>query len=193
MPTSHLFKFSDLEALENKLLAGNYKILVVGTFNGEIEGNKATWFYGRPENEFWCLFPRMLGYNTLHPVDRDEHIDELTKLWKGFCRDQQVIIVDIFKEVLIDISNHSDANLQKLSPNQYHLFDYKKAFSHCYFEHVIFTWKGTGNNTLTAIKDEYIKFFTARGSRILQLVTPSNAYSKPRVFKLEKWKEAYRQ
>jgi G:T/U-mismatch repair DNA glycosylase len=191
MPTDHLFKPSDLESLENNPLLGKYKILVVGTFNGAIDGNAATWFYGRPENEFWCLFPRMLGFPTLHPVDRDETIEELTAKWKQFCKVNGIIIVDLFKTILVDIPNHADKNLEVLNPNQVIPFDFKKAFNNCTFEKVLFTWKGQNKNLLTNFKNQYIQFFEKKGSEMGHLLTPSNAYSKSRYFKLNSWREVY--
>jgi G:T/U-mismatch repair DNA glycosylase len=187
----HLFKYSDLEVLENNPPEGNYEILIVGTFNGDFEGNLATWFYGRPENEFWCLFPRMLDKPSLHPVDRDENINELTLIWKQFCVDNKVIIVDLFKEVLIELPNHADKLLAKLEHKEYVPFDFETAFANCKFKKVMFTWKRTTSNTLTNFKQEYINFFETKGSSIMHLLTPSLAYAKSRYFKLNQWKTAY--
>jgi len=178
----HLFKQTDLELLENHTPKGEYEILVVGTFNGDIEGNLATWFYARPENEFCCLFPRMLGKSTLHPVDREESIQELTFLWKRFCNDNKIIIVDLFKDIIVDLPNHSDKNLAVLQPNQYIAFDFQKAFGNCKFKRVMFTWKGmVKNNALTNLKVQYINYFQCRGSRIAHLLTPSMSYAKSKV------------
>lgn len=190
MATAHMFK-ADLAYLEDNPLTGNYKILVVGTFNAAISGNSAQWFYGRPENEFWCLLPRMLGFETLHPVDRNEKENQLAELWKGFCKKNEIIIVDLFKEVKENLTNHADSNLQKLKKEEYLRFEFEKAFINCHFDYVMFTWKGTNKNTLTDLKNDYINFFSKKGSKIVQLLTPSNAYSKPRNFKLKQWKEAY--
>lgn len=187
----HLFKYTDLEVLENNPPEGDYEILIVGTFNGDIEGNLATWFYGRPENEFWCLFPRMLDKPSLHPVDRDENIDELTLLWKRFCADNKIIIVDIFKDILIELPNHADKLLAKLEPNKYIAFDFERAFTNCKFKKVMFTWKGMETNTLTNFKQAYTRFFEQKGSTMAHLLTPSLAYAKSRYFKLNQWKEAY--
>ena len=98
MATQHLF-LSDLENIEKKNLKGNYEILIVGTFNANIKGNSAPWFYGRPENEFWYLLPSMLGFNSLHPNDNESKIEDLVPKWKLFCESQKIIIVDIFKTI----------------------------------------------------------------------------------------------
>jgi hypothetical protein len=190
MATQHLF-LSDLENIEKKNLKGNYEILIVGTFNANIKGNSAPWFYGRPENEFWYLFPRMLEFPSMHPVDRNENVETLTKLWKQFCDQNKIVIVDIFKEVMLDLPNHSDANLMNLINEQFNAFEFKVAFENSTFDYVIFTWVGKSKNTLTNIKNDYIDYFSKKGSKIVQLITPSNAYSKPRAFKLNSWKEAY--
>jgi len=187
----HLFKHTDLEPLENHPPKGEYEILIVGTFNGDIEGNLASWFYGRPENEFWCLFPRMLNKQSLHPVDCDQDIAVLTERWKEFCKDNKIIIVDLFKDILVDLPNHADKNLAALQPNQYIAFDFKKAFANCKFKFVMFTWKGIENNSLTNLKYQYINYFQQRGSRIAHLLTPSLAYAKSRYFKIKQWKEVY--
>lgn len=189
--TEHIFKHTDLLELENNPLIGNYKILLVGTFNGNIEGNSATWFYGRPANEFWCLFPRMLGHQTLHPVDRNENIDELTSKWKVFCEENKIVIVDLFKDVLVQLESHADKELERLSANQVVEFDFTQAFQNVNFEKVMFTWKGMKNNFLTDMKIKYSNFFEPKGSSIHHLLTPSNAYSKPRYFKLNQWIESY--
>src|SRR5688572_19367683 len=124
----HLFKYTDLVLLENHPIVGKYFILVVGTFNGNIERNTASWFYGRQENEFWCLFPRMMGHETLHPVDRNEPIQDLTVIWKSFCQTNRIVIVDLFKDVLVNLTAHSDKELQKLRIDQVTPFDFEKAF-----------------------------------------------------------------
>jgi len=188
---SHLFKYTDLEPLENHPPYGDFNILIVGTFNGKIDGNQATWFYGRPDNEFWCLFPRMLDKESLHPVDNNQDMHKLTQEWRRFCSNHKIIIVDLFKDIHIELPNHSDKNLEKLKPNEYIAFDFQRAFANCKFKHVIFTWKGMANNTLTQLKTQYINYFAPRGSQIVHLLTPSMAYAKSRHFKLKQWKGTY--
>jgi len=187
----HIFRYTDLEFLETNPPQGKYHLLIVGTFNADIKGNNATWFYGRPENEFWCLLPRMMNEPTLHPVDRDEDMATLTQLWKNYCNDKRIIIVDLFKAVHKNLVNHSDKNLKTLTLREYTAFDFQTAFTQTQFDAVLFTWKGMNNNTLTRLKSQYINFFEPQGSLIMHMLTPSLAYSKPRSYKLEKWKEEY--
>lgn len=187
-------KFIDeLNTLENSPRVGDYHMLVVGTFNADIPGNDAGWFYGRPENEFWCLLPRMLGFPTLHPVDRDEPIGELVQMWKRFCNDNRIVIVDMFKQVQIDLTGHADKLLYPLQPNQYTPFNFEQAFANAHFEHVLFTWKGfdAKQGTLTMNKQLYVDYFTGQGSNIMHMLTPSNAFSETRWFKLNSWRANY--
>lgn len=187
----HICLKSDLLPLEAGNLHGHYHLLIVGTFNHVAENNTAQWFYGRPENEFWCLLPRMMGHTTLHQVDRDEQPAELANLWKQYCQANKIVVVDIFKQVFIELPNYSDAHLQNLQPAQYTLFDFEQAFAHVRFDGLLFTWKGQTPNTLTTIKQQYINFFQPRGTHIMHMLTPSMAYAKSRHFKLQQWKQQY--
>src|SRR5687768_13910531 len=121
---SHKFRYTDLEVLEQHPIQGDFHLLVIGTFNADIPGNGASWFYGRPENEFWCLLPRMMNDDTLHPVDRPEPIADLTELWKDYCSRKRVIIVDVFKEVVQDLNGHGDNELMNLNEEDYIPYDF---------------------------------------------------------------------
>ena len=61
--------------------------LIVGTFNPSVEGNKAEWFYGRKENNFWDVLPKIYGENSIRgatPAD-----------WKAFCKRHKIAITDL--------------------------------------------------------------------------------------------------
>lgn len=185
----------ELIDFENNPPEGKFHMLVVGTFNADIPGNDAEWFYGRPENEFWCLLPRMMGVTTLHPIDRDEPIEKLVNMWKQFCADSRIIIVDMFKEVQIELAGHADSLLHPLQDNEYTAFNFQQAFANAHFEHVLFTWSGftPQQGALTVNKQLYVDYFTQQGSHIMHMLTPSNAYPKTRWFKLGHWKDVYNQ
>jgi G:T/U-mismatch repair DNA glycosylase len=61
--------------------------LIVGTFNPMIDGNKAEWFYGRFDNNFWDVLPRIYGEQSLRCSKPDE--------WKAFCKCHQIAITDL--------------------------------------------------------------------------------------------------
>lgn len=187
----HKFNESDLIPLEQNPLQGSYHMLVIGTFNPARNDNPAQWFYGRPENEFWYLFPRMMGFQSLHPADTDETLTRAYDSWTQFCIEKRIIIIDIFKEVFVELPNYADKHLHDLQPSQYSPFLFQQAFANVTFERVLFTWKGQQRNALTMLKQQYINFFEPRGSRIMHMVTPSLAYAESRYLKLHSWREQY--
>ena len=187
----HKFNESDLIRQERNPLQGNYHILVVGTFNPARYDNAAHWFYGRLENEFWCLLPRMMNQPTLHQIDRNENPAELANVWKQYCLDKRIIIVDIFKEVFTELPGYGDKYLQNLIPEQYTPFNFEQAFANAHFDGLLFTWKGELPNTLTTLKHQYINFFQPQGTHVMHMLTPSMAYAKSRNFKLQQWKQQY--
>lgn len=189
--THHKFRQTDLEVLENNPPKGKFHLLVVGTFNGNIPDNLATWFYGRRLNKFWYLLPKMLGDDSLHSIDKTDNIETLTAIWKDYCATNRIIIVDIFKGISKQLTNHSDSEFWNLKSNEYEAFDFKKAFADTQFDAVLFTWKGMDKNLLTEIKKQYTQFFEQKGAAIMHMLTPSNAYRKPRELKLEQWKIQY--
>lgn len=91
MPCPHKF-LNDLK-LEN--LNFEPTTLIIGTFNPAWpEENTAQWFYGRTHdqygrqnNNFWDILPRLYGEATLinaQPAD-----------WKKFCQDKKIAITDL--------------------------------------------------------------------------------------------------
>lgn len=61
--------------------------LIVGTFNPDIAENKAEWFYGRYENNFWAVLPRLYGENSMRNSNPSN--------WKAFCKRHKIAITDL--------------------------------------------------------------------------------------------------
>jgi hypothetical protein len=186
--------YNELIHLEDNPIQGNYNILVVGTFNAADQDgldNDAAWFYGRSANEFWYLFPQLLGMPSLHRRENPEiNLDELSEKWKNFCHQNNIIIIDIYKYIDGYLPNHGDDAIA--NPAAYSAFNYKTAFKNTRFKNVLFTWKGRNNNTvLGTLKEQLGQWFIARGSRTLHMISPSYAYPKSKEFKLQKWMESY--
>ena len=59
--------------LDKYPMAGK-KIVIIGTFNPDVEENKAEFFYGRSRNYFWNLLPKVFGYEPLKEKDIEEKI-----------------------------------------------------------------------------------------------------------------------
>ena len=80
--------------------------LIVGTFSpGWPASNTAQWFYGRTHdkygrqnNNFWEVLPRVYGENSL--------INSSTKEWKQFCKRHRIALTDLI--ACIDDANESE-------------------------------------------------------------------------------------
>ena len=83
MPCNHKF----LEFLHLEKLDFESTTLIVGTFNPSIEENKAGWFYGRYENNFWDVLPRLYGENSMRSSSPSD--------WKVFCKRHKIAITDL--------------------------------------------------------------------------------------------------
>lgn len=87
MGCEHKFKkYLTLERLDFKP-----KTLIVGTFNPKIEGNKAKWFYGRFDNNFWDVLPRIYEKDSMRCSTPDD--------WKKFCKRNQIAITDLIASI----------------------------------------------------------------------------------------------
>jgi G:T/U-mismatch repair DNA glycosylase len=69
----------------------NTETLIIGTFNPEIEGNKAEFFYGRSKNYLWTLVPIALGYDNLKGNTKHEKI--------AFIKKHKIDFIDLISEI----------------------------------------------------------------------------------------------
>jgi G:T/U-mismatch repair DNA glycosylase len=95
-------KFLDKYPIKGK------KILIIGTFNPDVECNDAKFFYGRSKNYFWDLLPKVFGYKSLKKESVGEKI--------AFLEKYEIELTDLICEVELleeDICNYSDENLKK--------------------------------------------------------------------------------
>lgn len=102
MPCNHKF-IEDLN-LENLDFAPT--TLIVGTFNPAWpEGNKAEWFYGRIDNNFWDVLPRLYGKESMRCSKPSE--------WKQFCKENKVAITDLI-ETIADANEENNNHIALL-------------------------------------------------------------------------------
>ncbi len=191
--TKHLC-YKEILALEEGGYDKPIDILVVGTFNPDTLDNKenqAKWFYGREVNEFWFLFPRMLGMPSIHPADIDDE-REHHEICKEFCDKNNVLVVDIIKEVKVRLKGFTDNEINALSLEDVEPFDFKAAFSHNKPKRVIFTWKSNNGKVVGVIKKEFIDFLRANGIQFCAVPSASPFYLKGRKAKLDEWRKTYR-
>lgn len=188
--TKHLC-FNELTNLENGSYSKPVKILVVGTFNPAKNKNEAKWFYGREINEFWFLFPRMLGYPSIHPADiedeREHHI-----VCKEFCEQHQVLIIDMIKQVNAGLKGYTDNEINSVKFNDVLPFDFKSAFKNNKPEKVIFTWKGSSGKVIGVLKKKFIDYLIENKIPYCEMPSASPIYRKGRKAKLSEWIETFK-
>lgn len=182
--------YNELLSLEQGTYITPIKILVVGTFNPATPDNEAQWFYGREINEFWFLFPRMLGFPSIHEADiKDEREHHL--VCKEFCEANHVLIVDILKQVNATLKGYTDSEIDSLEMGKVIPFDFKAAFQLNKPEKVIFTWKGKTGKITGVLKKKFIDYLAGHNIKYCEMPSASPIYKKGRKAKLNEWKNSY--
>lgn len=69
--------------------------LIVGTFNPDVEGNEATFFYGRQRNSLWKLLPIAYGEESLKQASLEEKIE--------FMKKHHVDFIDLIAEIEVEV------------------------------------------------------------------------------------------
>jgi len=169
-------KFLDKYPMEGK------KTVIIGTFNPDVEENKAEFFYGRSRNYFWNLLPKVFGYEPLKEKDIEEKIK--------FLNDNDIELTDLIYEIDIDddkLGNYSDENLKNVVKwNTENIINILKKGS---TKEVYFTRKTFKN--IENIKNEIEKiksFYEKNNIKFGYLPTPARFESDE---KLKEWKEKF--
>ncbi len=185
--TKHIC-FDEMIQLE-KGLSESPEILVVGTFNPEGENNEAKWYYGREINEFWFLFPRMLGHKSVHPADIDD-IREHPVVCKEFCSKNNIVIIDILKQIEGSLEGFTDKEINE-NAKTFVSFDYEAAFKNNKPKKVVFTWKGCDGKVIGKVKKSFINYLNENNIKYCEVPSASPIYRKGRKAKLEEWTKAF--
>lgn len=96
--------------------------------------NSAKWFYGRLEkNKFWKYLPYHLTGKSLHP---DEGGTGYPKVWRDFCIDNRIVIIDLIKSIdvtgiLTDFSDYSLESVINSNVKGTHIFNPHCSYSPC--------------------------------------------------------------
>ncbi|KQN35793.1 hypothetical protein ASE92_06510 [Pedobacter sp. Leaf41] len=175
MSCNHKFyEFLNLDRLDFKP-----NTLIIGTFNPEWpENNQAEWFYGRthdsygkPNNNFWDVLPRVYGEDSLinnHPTK-----------WKDFCRRNKIAITDLITTIDDAYSpkhdklmgSYSDANIATKFNNHIVTDIVNLLQNHSTIKNIYLT-RGSGsfwNSLWQPIK----VYAVANGLHATQILTPS--------------------
>lgn len=85
------------------------EILIIGTFNPEIENNEAKFFYGRNRNYFWKILPKLWNEESLKGKD--------INFQKNFLEEKEIAITDLILSVKMEenqLDNFKDDNLSNV-------------------------------------------------------------------------------
>ena len=84
------------------------KMLIIGTFNPDVDNNKATFFYGRDRNFLWSLLPKAFNKESLKKSNNQEKLE--------FIKEHNIDFVDLISEIEIDEgqeNNYGDDYIDK--------------------------------------------------------------------------------
>ena len=158
------------------------RTLIIGTFNPDVECNKAEFFYGRAKNFFWVLLPAMFGETSLK---------DNTAGQKEFLHRHDIELTDLMLEVEMDekdICNYGDDKLQNVI--KYNTDNILECLKKGKTKEVYFTRKSF-DKSVAGIRDEIMKikeYCDKNNIKFRYLSTPSRFYNEK---KLEEWRECF--
>ncbi len=158
------------------------KIVIIGTFNPDVECNYAEFFYGRAKNFFWDLLPAMFGEESLKGDVQKQ---------KEFLAQHDIELSDLILSVEMsekDLCSYGDEKLKKVI--EWNTPNILKTLSKGNTKEVYFTRKSF-DKSVQNIRDEIYKikeFCDKNGVKFGFLPTPSRFYNDK---KLEEWKSVF--
>lgn len=166
------------------------RILIVGTFNPDVEGNCATFFYGRDNNDLWKLLPELLYAEPLQSL-KNAPVEEK----KAFMAEHKIDFVDLIK-VLDGVPREEAANYEDEFIDQYTdhpdaWFDVKGLIQSTPSIKAVYLTRKTFNTKVKNMRQQAkeLKDFCSRsGIRCAGLITPSRMY-RDMNHKRNKWRE----
>lgn len=158
------------------------KILIIGTFNPDVACNKAEFFYGRVQNHFWILLPKVFGKESLKGDVQKQ---------KEFLKEYDIELSDLILSVELseeDICSYGDDKLKNVV--EYNTPNIIKSLAKGKTKEIYFTRK-TFDKSVENIKTELSKikeYCEQNGIKFRFLPTPSRFYNEK---KLQEWRECF--
>lgn len=158
------------------------EIMIIGTFNPDVECNDAKFFYGRAKNFFWILLPMMFDQESLKG-DVPAH--------KEFLDEHDIVLSDLILSVELDeedICNYADDKL--LHVIKYNTQNILQCLKQQKTKEVYFTRKSF-DKSVSGIKNEIMKiqeFCLSNGIKFRFLPTPSRFFNQRKILE---WKECF--
>jgi len=89
-----------LHKFRNHKISPDTNILIIGTFNPDVQGNEADFFYGRSRNFLWSLLPKVFGEKSLKPSTLEEK--------QLFKRRYGIDFIDLIDEIEVEAGNENN-------------------------------------------------------------------------------------
>lgn len=89
-----------LHKFRNHKISPDTNILIIGTFNPDVHGNDADFFYGRSRNFLWSLLPKVFSEKSLKPSSLDEK--------KSFIKKYNIDFIDLIDELEVQAGNENN-------------------------------------------------------------------------------------
>jgi G:T/U-mismatch repair DNA glycosylase len=160
----------------------NTTILIVGTFNPDVIGNDAEFFYGRKRNFLWTLLPKVFNESSLKDCDNKAKL--------CFMKKHKIDFADLILEIDVESgeeNNYSDDYIDG------RVIKWKNIIEDIFKKHriqkVYFTRKTFSN--IPNIKKrifEIKEYCNNHNIKFNFLVTPARLENKA---KLDEWKKAF--
>lgn len=159
------------------------RILIVGTFSPDVEGNPADSFYGRVRNHFWTLITAAFGEPSLKGKTKEEKL--------AFARRHHLDFIDLIEELEVDIGQECNYNDDYIDGRVKSWFDVKAEIEKLTrLEKVCFTRRSFSQiPNLRSKIAEIEQLCREKDIRFAYLTTPSRFYSKA---KEEEWRAFFR-
>lgn len=158
------------------------KILIIGTFNPDVECNKAEFFYGRAKNYFWNLLPA---------VFESEGLKNNAQMQKLFLLHHEIELSDLILSVHVRESEMCSYGDDKLTDvKEYNTDNILRVLDKGQTQEVYFTRKSF-DKSVVGIKREIYKikeYCETHHIKFRFLPTPSRFYNEKKV---QEWKKCF--
>jgi len=157
------------------------KILIIGTFNPDVVGNEATFFYGRNRNFLWSLLPKVFNEESLKSKQNRYKLN--------FIRKYKIDFIDLISEIEIEEGKEKDYSDEYIDSKILKWNNVIEVIKNKHIEGVCFTRKTFSKINNIKNKIEIIeKYCEENNIKFSYLETPAR-YENAK--KLNNWKRVF--
>lgn len=166
----------------NHNINNNTEKLLIGTFNPDVQGNEAVFFYGRNKNLLWSLLPKVFGGKSLKDKANNDKFD--------FIKKHKIDFVDLIEEIEIESgqeNNYADVYIDQKVKKWKNIIDILEKNKN--IKEVYFTRKSFSNIPNLKSKIKEIEVYCLKNQiKLNYLLTPARFENDE---KLNQWKKAF--